>query len=74
VAIRDVLDSKSTAALPFGMTVATFVTCILWTVYGSAVLDNWQIYGPNGLGLLSAIVQLGLFARFGFGPPADHTK
>jgi uncharacterized protein with PQ loop repeat len=74
VAIKDVLASKSTAALPFGMTVATFINCILWTVYGGAVLDNWQIYGPNALGLVSAIVQLGLFARFGFGPPADGAK
>ena len=33
VAIKQVISEKSTKALPFAMTVATFVNCILWTTY-----------------------------------------
>lgn len=66
VAIKQVVSEKSTKALPFAMTVATFVNCILWTTYGYGVLDDSYIYGPNALGLVSACVQLGLFAKYGF--------
>jgi len=66
VAIKQVISEKSTKALPFAMTVATFVNCILWTTYGYGVLDDSYIYGPNALGLVSACVQLGLFAKYGF--------
>jgi len=66
VAIKEVIATKSTASLPFAMTLATIANCVLWTTYGWACLDNWQIWGPNALGLASGLVQLGLFAKYGF--------
>ena len=38
--MKQVIADKSTASLPFGMTVATVITASLWTVFGKAVLDD----------------------------------
>ena len=65
-AIKTVLKEKSTKSLPFAFTVATFINCSLWTVYGTMVLADPIIWFPNVLGLASACVQLSCFARFGF--------
>eukprot|EP00755_Sulcionema_specki_P019266 Sspe_Gene.69009::Locus_40670_Transcript_1_1_Confidence_1.000_Length_929::g.69009::m.69009/K15382/SLC50A, SWEET; solute carrier family 50 (sugar transporter) len=65
-AIQTVLKEKSTASLPFPMAIATTINCTLWLAYGWFVLLDPYIWGPNGLGLLSGVVQLLLFARFGF--------
>eukprot|EP00041_Stephanoeca_diplocostata_P015996 m.311227 g.311227 ORF g.311227 m.311227 type:complete len:338 (+) comp20218_c1_seq1:433-1446(+) len=65
-AMKTVIEEKSTQSLPFAMTVATFVNCSLWTVYGTMVISDFFIWFPNAMGLASSIVQLGLFAKFGF--------
>jgi len=68
MAIQTVLREKNTKALPFGMCIATFVNCTLWTSYGLFVVHDPYVWFCNSLGLLSSIVQLGLFARFGLPP------
>lgn len=68
VAIQTVLREKNTKALPFGMCVATFINCSLWASYGWFVVNDPYVWFCNGLGLLSSIVQLSLFARFGLPP------
>jgi len=65
VAIKTILETKSTKALPFGFTCAATLNCSLWSVYGIFVLDDIYVWLPNILGLSSSFVQLGLFARFG---------
>eukprot|EP01064_Diplonema_japonicum_P036974 TRINITY_DN8523_c0_g1_i1.p1 TRINITY_DN8523_c0_g1~~TRINITY_DN8523_c0_g1_i1.p1 ORF type:complete len:266 (+),score=59.39 TRINITY_DN8523_c0_g1_i1:58-855(+) len=65
-AVQKVLKEKDTSTLPFPMAVATTVNCAFWSAYGLMIGDPY-IYGPNLLGLCSGIVQLSLFARFGFG-------
>lgn len=72
--MKQVIADKSTASLPFGMTVATVITASLWTVFGKAVLDDVYIWGPNALGLLSGVVQLGLFSKYGFAKPAPKDE
>jgi len=64
-AIRTVLRDKSTRSLPLGMCLATVLNCSLWTFYGAAMLHDPLIWFPNALGLMSGVVQLGLFLRFG---------
>jgi solute carrier family 50 protein (sugar transporter) len=64
--IKTVLKEKSTASLPFGFTIASFVNCVAWTGYGAMVIHDPFIWVPNALGLASSIAQLGLFAKFGF--------
>jgi uncharacterized protein with PQ loop repeat len=68
VAIQTVLREKNTKSLPFGMCIATFINCTLWTSYGLFVTHDPYVWFCNGLGLISSIVQLGLFARFGLPP------
>jgi len=67
VAIKTVIEEKSTRSLPFAFTVAAFVNCSLWSTYGFAVLHDPYIWLPNVLGLTSACAQLALFAKYGIG-------
>jgi len=64
-AMKTVIETKSTKSLPFSMTVASFICTSLWTTYG-LYLDDFFIWFPNGLGLVSSFVQFGLFAKYGF--------
>ena len=68
--MRTVIAEKSTAALPFGMTIATLINCSLWFSYAYFVIDDPYIWVCNLIGLSSSLVQLALFARFGFAPKA----
>mmetsp|Transcript_11140 Transcript_11140/g.16684 ORF Transcript_11140/g.16684 Transcript_11140/m.16684 type:complete len:221 (+) Transcript_11140:324-986(+) len=61
-----VIKDKSTAALPFGASLAGFLNATSWTAYGSLVAMDPYIYAPNGLGMCACAVQLGLFAVYGF--------
>ena len=65
VAIKTVMDQRSTASLPLPMAVATFVNCSTWFAYGALVIHDPFIWFCNGLGLASAAAQLSLFYRFG---------
>jgi len=63
--IKTVIATKSTAALPFGFTAASFVNCFLWTLYGTLVIHDPYIWIPNGLGFLAASIQMALFGIYG---------
>ena len=65
--IQAVIRDKSAASIPFAFTLASTANCTLWTSYGALVIHDPFVYGPNGLGLVASIVQLGLLARFGTG-------
>eukprot|EP00927_Polykrikos_kofoidii_P032871 TRINITY_DN27872_c0_g1_i1.p1 TRINITY_DN27872_c0_g1~~TRINITY_DN27872_c0_g1_i1.p1 ORF type:complete len:375 (-),score=46.22 TRINITY_DN27872_c0_g1_i1:59-1129(-) len=64
-ATRTVLQERSTRNLPFGFTIVSFVSCILWTFYAYAILEDIYVLVPNFLGLIASVMQLALFARFG---------
>eukprot|EP00937_MAST-01D_sp_MAST-1D-sp2_P007868 g7868.t1 len=70
--IRAVLQTRSTKDLPFAMAVATVTNCALWLGYGALVIGDPFIWAPNTLGLASGVVQLALFARFGFQRAPPH--
>lgn len=65
VAIQTVVKDRSTASLPFNFTVATFVNCLLWFIFGTCVVTDVYIWFPNALGLGSSVLQLALFAAYG---------
>lgn len=65
--LKTVIKTKSTAALPFSMSLTTFFNALSWMLYGILVAHDPMIYGPNSLGLLLAMIQLSLFAVLGFG-------
>jgi len=64
-ALGTVLKTGSTASMPFAQSLATFMNAASWTGYGLLIAHDPVIAGPNMLGLLAAVVQLSLFARFG---------
>jgi len=64
-AMGTVIRTKSTASMPFAQSIATFFNAISWSGYGLLVAKDEVLVMPNVLGLLAAILQLSLFARFG---------
>jgi len=64
-AIQTVLRERSTQSMSLGFTCAVTLNCLLWSLYGFVLLNDPQIYASNFVGLLLAIAQLMLFARFG---------
>ena len=69
--LRTDIRDRSTAALPFLPSLATFCSAASWFAYGLVVADNPMIYGPNVLGLAAAVVQLALFAIYPSKPRAS---
>eukprot|EP00730_Choanoeca_flexa_P008707 TRINITY_DN12526_c0_g1_i1.p2 TRINITY_DN12526_c0_g1~~TRINITY_DN12526_c0_g1_i1.p2 ORF type:complete len:295 (+),score=61.05 TRINITY_DN12526_c0_g1_i1:2292-3176(+) len=63
--MKTVLEQKSTKAMPFPQSLATFCSATCWAGYGILVAGDPLIWFPNVLGTVAATVQLGLFARFG---------
>lgn len=72
--MRAVIRARSTRDLPFPMTLATLANTSLWAAFGFLVARDPYIYWPNALGLVSAVVQLALFAAYGFAhaPPSSN--
>jgi len=68
-ALGTVLRTKSTASMPFAQSIATFMNALSWSGYGLLIAKDPVLVVPNALGLLAAIFQLSLFARFGIGKP-----
>ncbi|EDQ92271.1 uncharacterized protein MONBRDRAFT_4695 [Monosiga brevicollis MX1] len=63
--MKTVLQERSTRAMPFVPSLATFFNAVCWSGYGIFVMGDPLIIAPNMLGALAATVQLSLFARFG---------
>ncbi|EGD77807.1 hypothetical protein PTSG_08897 [Salpingoeca rosetta] len=63
--IRTVLAEKSTKAMPFATSLATFFNGACWSGYGFVVMGDPLIWVPNALGFLAASVQMTMFMRFG---------
>lgn len=69
--IRAVLRDRSAAAIPPAFTAISVINTTVWSAYGALVIHDPFIWGPNLLGLGSALAQAGLIARFGTAPPAE---
>ncbi|CAL1171187.1 unnamed protein product [Cladocopium goreaui] len=64
-AIRTVVREQNTRALNLGFTCIVNLNCVLWFFYAYFMLDDPYIYLQDGVGILLATLQLGLFARYG---------
>jgi len=73
VVIRDVFATKSTAAMSVGFTVASFLSCSVWTLYGVLVARDLYVWAPNFVALLAVMAQLSLFFCYGL-PPKPASK
>eukprot|EP00937_MAST-01D_sp_MAST-1D-sp2_P005525 g5525.t1 len=67
--MASVVAQRSTRDLSLRMALATTANCGLWFLYCLMVTNDPFGYVPNGLGLLSGLVQLALFVRFGISLP-----
>lgn len=70
--IKTVIEEKSTKAMPFALSVASFANCASWASYGLFVCHDHMVTAPNIVGLALSSFQLSLFLRYGiYRPPAD---
>lgn len=64
--IKTVISEKSTASLPFGVSVGSFTNSLGWFCYGWFLTKDPFVYMPQLLGLLLTGLQLALFVVYGF--------
>ncbi|XP_023521697.1 bidirectional sugar transporter SWEET4-like [Cucurbita pepo subsp. pepo] len=61
--MKRVIKTKSVEYMPFTLSLASFANGVIWTSYASIHFDPFIVV-PNGLGTLSAVLQLVLYAAF----------
>ncbi|XP_074316900.1 bidirectional sugar transporter SWEET5 [Silene latifolia] len=61
--MRMVIKTKSVKYMPFWLSIANFLNGACWTAYACIKFDPWMVI-PNGLGTLSGVIQLLLFAIY----------
>lgn len=61
--MKKVITTKSVKYMPFYLSLANFANGIVWSAYALIKFDPYILI-PNGLGSLSGLVQLILFAAF----------
>ena len=66
-ALKEIIASKSAAAIPLPFTVASTINCSLWSVTGLLLMKDFNIYFPSILGLFCAMIQLFLKGIYGDG-------
>ncbi|KAK9688709.1 hypothetical protein RND81_09G005700 [Saponaria officinalis] len=69
--IKLVIQTKSVEYMPFYLSLSSFLMSASFFAYG---LFNWDafVYFPNGIGLLLAVVQLGLYYFYKNRSPEDQ--
>ena len=58
VVLKHVVTTKSAGSIPLPFTLASIVRCIAWVVAGYWKMKDFNLYFPNMVGIVSAIVQL----------------
>jgi len=66
-ALKEVIATRSAAAIPLPFTVASTINCSLWSVVGLLLMNDFNIYFPSILGLICAMIQLFLKGFYGDG-------
>ncbi|KAL3748292.1 hypothetical protein ACJRO7_009516 [Eucalyptus globulus] len=61
--MRRVIQTKSVKYMPFFLSLANFLNGVIWAVYALLKFDPFVLV-PNGLGALSGLVQLILYATY----------
>lgn len=73
-ALKTVVQEKSTAALPLGISVGVVLNNFSWITYGVIVAHNPFLVFPNAVGLSAGLVQLSMFGVYGLPPPMPSKK
>ncbi|XP_074272229.1 bidirectional sugar transporter SWEET5-like [Silene latifolia] len=61
--MKQVITTKSVKYMPFWLSLTNFLNGLCWTAYAWIHFDVWMVV-PNGLGAISGMVQLGLYAYY----------
>ncbi|KAL9239594.1 hypothetical protein vseg_013903 [Gypsophila vaccaria] len=61
--MKMVIETKSVKYMPFGLSLTNFLNGACWTAYACIKFDPWMVI-PNGLGTLSGVIQLVLYAVY----------
>jgi solute carrier family 50 protein (sugar transporter) len=59
-ALKVVVQTKSSEAIPLPFTLASVVNCFAWAVYGLFIMNDPNVYVTNALGLSFTLAQLAL--------------
>ncbi|KAL9181986.1 hypothetical protein ACHAXT_012329 [Thalassiosira profunda] len=70
VAAKNVIATKSAASIALPFTIASLINCSLWSAVGLLLMNDFYIWFPCVMGLLSALAQLFLKGIYGDGAPA----
>ncbi|XP_074278987.1 bidirectional sugar transporter SWEET5-like [Silene latifolia] len=61
--MKMVIKTKSVKYMPFWLSLTNFLNGACWTAYALIIFDPWMVI-PNGLGALSGVIQLTLYAIY----------
>lgn len=61
--MKRVIKTKSVKYMPFYLSLANFANGLVWSIYALIKFDSYVLI-PNGLGSISGLVQLGLYATY----------
>ncbi|XWS37466.1 hypothetical protein CRYUN_Cryun19dG0045400 [Craigia yunnanensis] len=61
--MRMVIQTKSVKYMPFSLSLFNFLNGVIWVIYAILIFDPYVLI-PNGLGSLSGLVQLILYATY----------
>jgi solute carrier family 50 protein (sugar transporter) len=59
-ALKVVLDTKSAESIPLPFTVASLLSCLLWSIVGYIDMKDVYVYFPAMLGIICGIMQISL--------------
>lgn len=59
-AIKTVIETNTSMAIPLPLTVASVVACALWSIVGLGKMHDEKVYVPEILGLVLSLVQVGV--------------
>jgi len=62
--VKTVIIEKSTAALPFWTSLATWMNNVSWILYGYFVTNDKYVYLPSLLGFVLSSIQMMLFLKY----------
>ncbi len=60
VVVKSVIATKSTTSIPLPFMLASLLRCMTWVVFGWWKLNDFNLYFPKMMGVMSALVQFAL--------------